>query len=123
MLADGLCLDRTALRADADNVLRHFADLVLIAGTDKAQNIAHLLLVDLLALRGQRQQRFQRPRTLIRRLDIALHLQLGAAVRDPDAELRFDPLDIFIKGAEHVDQLLDPLGIDSLFNHLHSHHP
>ena len=109
------------LHMDAEMCIRdslcHLADLVLVAGLDERDEIAHLLLVNILALGGQRQQRLKRPRALIRRLLVTLNFQLRAAVRDVHAELRFDALDVLVKRPEYVDQAFHTFGIDGLFNH------
>ena len=117
LLADGLCLDRTALGRHADDILGHLADLILVAGVHKADEITHLLLVDLLALGRERKQRFDGAAALVGGFLVAGDLQLVVPVRDLYAEGLFDLPDILVKGAENVDQLLDALGVDGSFCH------
>ena len=50
LLSEGLCLNGLSFCRDADNILCHFADFVVIARGDKVDQIAYLLLIDRLSL-------------------------------------------------------------------------
>ena len=95
-----------------------FADLLFLSRANKVDEIAHLLVVDLLALGRQRQKRLDGS---CARVDgffvLRRDLELGVAVRDVHAEGLLDFLDVLVKGAKHVDQLLDALGVDGSFCH------
>ena len=116
-LAEGLGLDRLALARDADHILRQRADLGLLAVVHELQDVADGLAVDALALGGQGEQAVDR---LFRQIDVfrlPADAQLAVPVRDRDAEGVLDQADVLVKGAEHADDVLDPVYRDDAFCH------
>ena len=112
LLTDGLCLDGLALGRDADHVLRHLADLIVVAGANEVDQITNLLLVDGLPLRGKQKQTVYSPASLLHLLGLAGNFELGVAIGDADVEGLLDAFDVLIEGTEHADDLLHALGVD-----------
>ena len=116
LLPDGLGLDGAALGADADDVLRQLADLLLLSRAGQSDDIADVLLVDGLAAVGERQKCGEGLAGEHGVLRLAVDAQLALAVGDGDVEFRLDEADILVKRAEEVDRLLQTFNADALFH-------
>ena len=95
-----------------------YADNLVFSRAHKVNEIPNLLVVDLLSLCRQRKQRFNRSCARVDGfLVLCRDLQLGVAVCDVYAERLLDFLDILVKRAKNIDQLLDALCVDGSFCH------
>ena len=121
LLAQGLGLDGLALGRHADHAPGQLLDLVVLALGDHLNEIADLLLVDLLVLGRQLHEGFQRTGALVGALFVACNLELGAPGRDADAEGLLDAAHIFIKRTESGDELLNPLRVQGSLCHRSAH--
>ena len=118
LLTQGLGLDRLTADGDADDALAHLIQLVLLALTDQRNDVIYILYRDLLASCSQSEQGFDGLLGIHDIFGIAGNAQLGITVDDMDIVFLFQQLDVFIKGAEKIDDLFDAFDIDNLFDHL-----
>ena len=117
LLTYGLGLDGFSLGGDAHHILRHLRHLGVVALVDQRNQVTHPLLVDGLALGGQRQQPLQRAHGLIRHFFVPGDPEVCPPVHHPDVQGILNSFDIFVKRAKHRDQVFHPLGVDDSFNH------
>ena len=116
-LADGLGLDGLALGRDAHDVAGELADLLLASFADELEDVAHVLLGDLLSLCGELQKAGERLLRLHDGLRLAGDVDLRVPVRDVDAVLRLDEAEVLVKRAEDADDVLNAVNLYRLFDH------
>ena len=116
LLAERFRLDGAPLRRDADYAAVKLTDLVLLPGADHPDHIAHALFVHGLAVRGEHQKVLHR---LFRGYDVlrlAGDLQLGVPVGNADVPLLFNDVQILVKRAENIENVLDAFSGNDSFH-------
>ena len=116
-MADGLGLDGLALGRDAHDVAGELADLLFSALADELEDVAHVLLGDLLALGGELQKTVQRLLRLHDGLRLAGDVNFRVPVGDVDAVLRLDEAEVLVKRAEDADDVFNAVNLYRLFDH------
>ena len=117
-LAERLCLDGLALGRDAHHVARKLLDLLLPALAHEAEDVAHVLLADLLALGRQRQQAGDGLFGIEHVLGLAGDVDLLVAIGHAHIVFGLDHPQVLVKRAEHADDVLHSVDFHGFFNHL-----
>ena len=117
-LAERLCLDGLALGRDAHHVARKFLNLLLPALAHKAEDVAHVLLADLLALGRQRQQAGNGLFGVEHVFRLAGDMDLLVAVGHAHVVFGLDHPQVLVKRPEHADDVLHSVNFHGFFNHL-----
>ena len=117
-LAERLCLDGLALGRDAHDVARKLLDLLLPALAHEAEDVAHVLLADLLALGRQRQQPGNGFFGIEHVFRLAGDVDLLVAVGHAHVVFGLDHPQVLVKRPEHADDVLHSVDFHGFFNHL-----
>ena len=120
LLTNCFGFDGLAFCCDANNVLGHLADLIIISGTDKIDQIANLLLVNCLPFCCEHKQTVNGSPGALYIVRISGYFKFRITACDKDVKGLFDPFDIFIEGTEHTDDLFHSFCVD---DSLHVFHP
>ena len=117
-LAERLGLDGLALCRDAYDITRKLLDLLLPALAHEAEDVAHVLLADLLALGRQRQQAGDGLFGIEHVFRLAGDVDLLVAVGHAHVVFGLDHPQVLVKRPEHADDVLHSVDFHGFFNHL-----
>ena len=117
-LAERLGLDGLALGRDAHDVARKLLDLLLPALAHEAEDVAHVLLADLLALGRQRQQPGDGFFGVEHVFRLTGDVDLLVAVGHAHVVFGLDHPQVLVKRPEHADDVLHSVNFHGFFNHL-----
>ena len=117
LLAQGLGLDGLALGGDAEHIPGDVVDVLLVARLHQIDDVADVLLGDGLLPPSQAQQALDRLDGVKDVLRLPGDLELVVPAHHRDVQLVLNELDVFVKRAEDVDDILNALDADGLFDH------
>ena len=121
LLTNGFGFDGLSLGSDADHVLCHLGDLLIISLIDQGDQVSDTLLIDYFPFGGQRQKPLDCTNRFVDHFLVAGHPQIGAAIDNLHVQSLLDTLDILVKGSKNRNQVLYTIRINDslrLFCHL-----
>ena len=117
-LAKRLWLDGLALGGDADDVPGKLVYLRLLSLGDELEDIADVLRVDILTLRGKGEKTVDGLFGEHDALLLAADMDHIITVKHLDAQFIFNNAQVLVKGTEHADDMLHPFDFYGFVYHL-----
>ena len=117
-LTERLGLDGLALGRDAHHIARKLLNFLLPALAHETEDVAHVLLADLLALGCERQQTGDGLFGIEHVLGLTGDVDLLVAVGHAHVVFGLDHPQVLVKRPEHADDVLHSVDFHGFFNHL-----